>query len=118
MRLEWKIFRLINYFQFIACIIILCSLLAKVIDQRMDISGWGAVAIMILFFSSVIFNSLLNLHILRKYFPDTLLPRKILRLQNICTFFFSIDILAMLFIVISETSDDIPSKYETTTIIA
>jgi hypothetical protein len=114
---KWKIFKAVNYFQFISCLVVLGLAISQFTNADNEASGYLGLLAVCVFFLSLILNSLLNLYILRKFFPDTPLPKKIIRLQNISTFFFSLVILGLLFLFISEFTDDIPNNYHRSMVI-
>ena len=117
MPLKWKIFKAVNYFQFVSCIIVLGLSISQFKNPDNSTNGYLAMLAVLIFFLSLILNSLLNLYIIRKFFPDTPLSKKIVRLQNISTFFFSLVILGLLFLFIGEFSDNFPNDYDRATTI-
>lgn len=113
MTAKWKIFKVVNYIQFIVAIIFLGLLFIGFLDNDGDEGTYWALFFLALFYIPIIVNCLINLFIIRKHFPNVSLTSKIKRIQNIVTFFYILDILGLLLLFISEISDNISiSTYE------
>jgi uncharacterized membrane protein len=107
---KWKIFRALNYCQFIIAIFFYGLSLNWFFENGSSGTDYLLVLLLTLIFMTFILNSFLNLYIIRKFFPDELMPKKIIRFQNITTFFFTLGILALLIAVIAIASDGLTLK--------
>lgn len=106
MTAKWKAFKVVNYIQFIFAIIFIGFLFVGIVNNIGEEGLVWGLFFMALFYTPIIANCLINLFIIRKYFSDLILTPKIKRIQNIVTFFYVLDILALIFLFISEISDN------------
>jgi hypothetical protein len=107
---KWKIFRVLNYLQFILAIVLYSLLLLFFLEGNWNSSDtWVFLGITVVFLS-LIFNSFLNIYILWRFFPSELIPQKTRRYHNFLSFFYTVDTLGLLLIFISTIGDFIRAE--------
>lgn len=105
---KWKAFKFLCYLQFsISAIAYPIAVIFLLDDGNINEDFLGFLLVTI-YFLTVLLNSILNLHILKRYFPNNLLIKKIRRAQNVGSFFLAIIILLLFIFLIGEISNNFP----------
>ena len=112
--LKWKIFRVINFIHLFFSFVLFILMLKFIVDSRFSLPE----SLFVLPIIAIGFNCYLNLHVVRRFFPDKLLPDQVKNFKNvlfILNIFIALALIGVLIIgaeseFSSESSDDISGK--------
>jgi hypothetical protein len=93
---KWKLFRFVNYFMALIFLIFLCFLVNFFIKDSIEADAILWVILIIIGIVSIILNSIFNLYVSYKFFPDKILQGKPKSIYIISTILYSIALIGLL----------------------